>query len=83
MQQGGKGELLSSWVLAALVSNVPQVLCHRKCYLVELSSMDTFLPHDKNQCWSTQKEKKEEMNRCDDDRDGKENSSTMAKHGAT
>lgn len=57
MQQGGKGELLGGWVQAALVSRLPQVLRHLKCFLVELPSMDTFLPHDKNQYCSTQREK--------------------------
>lgn len=57
MQQGGKGELLGGWVQAALVSGLPQVVSHHICFLVELPSMDTFLPHDKNQCWSTQRKK--------------------------
>lgn len=59
---GGKGELLGGWVQAALVSGLPQVISHLKCFLVELPSMDTFLPHDKNQCWSTQKEKSNKIN---------------------
>lgn len=36
---------------AASVSRFPQVLSHAKPFLVELSSVDTFLSHDYNQYW--------------------------------
>lgn len=54
------GELLGGWVQAALVSGLPQVLSHLICFLVEFPSVDTFLPHDKNQHWSTKKKIKKQ-----------------------
>lgn len=44
---------VDGWEGAALVSNFPQVLSHAKCFLVERSSVGTFLSHDYNQHWST------------------------------
>lgn len=36
---------------AASVSNFPQVFSHGICFLVEQSSVDTFVSHDYNQYW--------------------------------